>query len=199
MPFSLKYLATSSYLPECSPNPGTMAMTLRGVYWWQSSQGVEGSVKTKVLGYNDDGQKVSPTSLDAKYHYRFRFGLPWASFIRQIQLSLFSGAEYYQNSSDASLNFIDSYTLLKLGTSLKFALWNKWETGGEFAYGSGVRGMAKMEMQGYVNYYLRSRWALGLGYRLHLFKVGDVNDSPDGRLPYGEAYAEGFGSLRYSF
>jgi hypothetical protein len=173
-----------------------MITSLRGLYWWDR-HGVEGSLKTKVMGYNDVGNEVNPTSIEARYHYRFIWPFLWFSFLPEVQLSLFSGFELFTNNVSGGLQFVDGYHLLKTGAALKFPAWERWETGGEVAVGWWMDDTKKYEMQGYINYFIKPKWTLGIGYRLNLLDLGSAEKSPTGELPHREGYGEAYGSLRF--
>lgn len=163
---------------------------------WQNSHGIEASFKSAILGLNDAGTVQSLKDLEARYHYRVLMHLPF-SFLRETQISLFSGVEFYRNSGGAS--FSSEYDLVKFGTSLQFPLWSKWSTGGEFVYGHGFDSSTKSEISGHITYYLEPKWSLGAGYRIHLFEAGSKKSAAGGYLPFREGYTEGYSILNYHF
>lgn len=177
-----------------------MLTSLRGTYWLNHRHGFEGSVKTKVTDYSELASQVEPLQLEARYHMRFQVPFFWKWLMPQFQFSFFTGFEHYTNSSANNTFFTTGYQLYKLGGAVKFPIFDNWDTGGEILYGLGSGGNAKIEMQGYLNYYLTQRWSLGLGYRVHLLRVEDESILPEGStLPLREVYGEAFGNLRFSF
>lgn len=178
-----------------------MTATLRSMYWLNHRHGFEGSFKSKVTGYNENGNNVSPQSFEGRYHMRFRFGsviLP--KLLREFQFSIFAGYELYKNETTGGVEFVNEYNLIKAGAALKVRVWDSWETGGEMMYGVDSGNLSqKLEMQGYLNYYFLKNWSLGVGYRLHLFKTTDTSIIPSNSIIFKEAFGEGYGQLRYSF
>ena len=195
------FLISTSDLQDNSGEFATaMLTTLRGYYWLNHRHGFEASFKSKVSDYNDLASEVSPTQLEARYHMRWKIPFFWKALFPEFQYSLFAGYESYKNSSSSNTNFTTSYSLMKGGMSFKFPVLESWDTGGEFVYGTGSGGNAKIEMQGYVNYYFMKKWSLGMGYRIHLLRVESEELLPVGSsLPFRETYGEAFGNLRYSF
>lgn len=176
-----------------------MLTTVRGYYWFAKNHGLEGSFKAKVVGYNDLGNNINPQALEARYHLRWEFPFFWKALVSRFQLSTFVGYENYKNQVQNGAEFAGPYDLYKVGSSLKFRLFQNWDTGGELVYGDSGDGSQKIEMQGYLNYYFRDRWSLGVGYRMHLFQTTSAEVSPIDAPEFKEAFGEGFGNLRYSF
>ena len=176
-----------------------MIYTLRSQYWLNHRHGLEASLKATAVGYNDLGNNINPTSGEVRYHMRFHSRFPWLSWIPESKFTLFTGYEVYKNETANGATFIKNYELFKAGISAKFRLFERWDVGGEIAYGQSIDSTRKFELQGYLNYYLKRRWSLGLGYRLHLISLENASISPTGEAPFREAFGESFGNLRYSF
>ena len=75
-----------------------MVTSLRGMYWLNHRHGFEGIFKTKLVGYNEQGNNLSPTNLEARYHMRWTGPSFWKSLFREFQFSAFAGYEVYKNS-----------------------------------------------------------------------------------------------------
>ena len=177
-------------------NPSAVSLGLRLMSWYGRS-GFEGSFSTKVanIGSTSDGT-LSPIDLEARYHYRFP--LHWNPFsgLATSQMSVIFGYEYYRNPGGGL--FAPQYDLLKTGISLKFPLMSRWDTGGEFLYGYGLDASQKYEVSGFVDYYLKTDWTLGVGYRAYIFQAGSDASSPLG-VPYREALGEAYSVLRWAY
>jgi hypothetical protein len=183
---------------DFSSSPLSMNAVARVMYWWKPKHGLEGSLRTKLVGYNETGGSVSPLSLRARYHYRWHFPFRWWKFVKQMQLSLFTGVHIWRNNNSIGL-FSDSYDLIDSGVALRFQIWQNWETGGEVAYGLGLDGTSKLEISGFLNYYLNREWSMGAGYRVFFLTAGSAEVAPGDASSYREGFGEGFGSLRRSF
>lgn len=177
-----------------APLLGTIG--IRG-HLWRDRFGAEASMKMKAFGYNSEAERVSPTQLEARIHHRWTFPWRWFSFLRELQASVFGGAEVYRNSSGGTL-YSSGYELAKGGVTLRFPLGKKWDSGGELAYGLGLESSSKYEASGNVNYFFKKEWSFGVGYRVHYFQAGSSRTTPF-ILPYREAQGEAFSVLRYSY
>ena len=174
--------------------PVASGLGLRGLHWWNHS-GVEGVVKSEVLAANQAAHETSLKDLEARYHYRFFTPFPF-HLARELQISIFGGYEMYRNTGTY---FSNQYDLMTFGTSLEFPVAYRWSMGGEFVYGDGTDSSNKEEVTGHFKYYFEKTWAVGFGYRLHLFQAGSAAAAPMGVLPYREGYTEGFTTLDYHF
>ncbi len=169
-------------------NPMAFMMGIRSMTWF-GSQGVEGSIKSKVATVSSsEGGDVTPLQLEARYLHRW--------FISQTQFALLGGYEYYRNST-AGL-FSPGYKLIKTGFSLAFPVFRHWDSGGEVLYGQGLESSQKYEVSGFLHYYLERKWSLGAGYRVHLFQAGSDEVTPLG-IPYREGFGEGYSVLRWHY
>lgn len=174
--------------------PLTTGLGVRLIHWL-NKLGLEGILKSGVLGLNQAAKETSFQDLEARLHYRFFTGFPW-SLAKELQVSLFAGAEIYKNSGLALSN---GYDLFKFGTALEFPWGQSWLGGGEFTGGYGFDGSRKYEVSGHVGYFIDSKWSLGVGYKIHLFEAGSTKTAAQGVLPYREGYTEGYSILNYHF
>ena len=174
--------------------PVATGVGVRGLYWWDHS-GVEGLASSEVLSLNKTGGQMALKDFEARYHYRFLTPFPF-HLARELQVSLFAGAELYQNSSSY---FVDSYDLIDFGTSLEFPVAEHWTMGGELAYGQGSGQSVKYEITGNLNYFFKKSWSLGCGYKVHLFQTESSQVAPMGYLPYREGYTELYTTIDYRF
>lgn len=179
-----------------TPVPYAATMALRGKHW-VGKYGAEGSFKSKVFNYNAEGSRVSPWGFEARMLRRWRTSWKWFSFLRELQITAIAGGELYRNRGNGV--FSNGYELMKVGGGLEFPVWQSWATGGEVLYGYGMDASSKLEISGFVNYFIRKQWALGAGYRVHFFEAGSLESTPAGFLPYREGYLEGYSTLRYSY
>jgi hypothetical protein len=177
-----------------APLLGTLG--LRGQHW-KERFGAEASVKVKAFGYNAEADKVAPVQLEVRAHHRWTLPIRWFSFLKEIQASIFGGAEVYRNASGAKL-YSAGYELIKGGVALKFPVGSSWESGGELAYGLGLESSRKYEASGYLSHLFKKDWSFGVGYRVHYFEAGSSKATPF-VLPYREAQGEAFSVLRYSY
>lgn len=182
-------------LSEGKQSPSAVAMGLRLMSWFGRS-GFEGSFSTKVADISAPNGSVAPVDLEARYHYRFP--LAWSPFsgLGSSQLSTILGFEYYRNSAGGL--FSPQYNMIKTGLAVKFPLMSRWDTGGELLYGYGLDASQKYEISGFVDYYLKPDWTLGVGYRAYVFQAGSDASSPLG-VPYREALGEGYSVLRWAY
>ena len=176
--------------------PVALLMGLR-VQQWFGSHGAEGSLKTKTIGLNSASDQASPLQAEMRYHYRWMMGWNLLSKLKESQISAILGYELYRNPSGGS-SFASQYDLLKAGFSLSFPFLHRWDTGGEVLGGTGFDQSKKYEIAGYLNYYLRRDWSMGVGYRLHLFEAGSAASSPQG-LPYREGFGEAYSNVRWHY
>jgi hypothetical protein len=175
--------------------PVATGVGARGLHWYEH-HGLEWNVKTGVFPANSTGGEASSLKyLETRYHYRFFSKAPF-HFSRELQWSLFGGAEFYRNSGIVTSR---KYDLFKYGSSLEFPLWHHWSTGGELVLGNGTDGSRQQQISGNINYFLNPDWSLGVGYRLHMFEAGSAASTPNGILPYREGYTEGTSFLNYYF
>jgi hypothetical protein len=157
------------------------------VLHWNKYGGFEGSIRTKVVGVSSSpGGDFAPLFAEARYHFGLVAPINPLSKLHRAQVTLITGYEMYRNSVKGP--FSPKYDLLKFGTSIAFPVSERWDSGGEFVYGYGLDRSTKYEVSGFVSYYLRRDWSLGVSYRVHLFQAGS-----DATAPYGVPYREGFG------
>ncbi len=174
--------------------PISTGIAVDAVAWW-NKWGAEGIAKTGVFALNQAGGQTSMKDLEARLHYRLITGFP-LGFFRELQATLFSGYEVYQNTGTVYMN---QYQMIKFGTALEFPVSNKWSAGGEFVYGLGSDNTTKKEISGNFNYFFSRIWSLGAGYRLNFIQAGSADSAPQGILPYREGYTEGYSVLNYHF
>lgn len=186
-------LSSQALIDSPGQQPENVTLGLKVIHWLDHS-GFQGFFGTKIAGLNSASSATSPLQLEARYLYRW--SVPWNLFsnINHSQISLIGGYEFYQNS--ASGPYSPGYQLFKSGLGLQFPVAKSWDTGGEFLVGQGLDTSYEYEMSGNANYYLRSDWSVGLGYRLHLFQAGSAASAPSGGLPFREGYGEAFTVIR---
>lgn len=176
------------------PTPATLGVR---TLTWFGSKGVEGSFKSKTIDLFGTAKGASsPLQAEARIHHRWQ--LPFNPFIslNQSQVSIIAGYEYYRNYGNGL--FSPRYELLKTGFSLAFPLLTRFDTGGEVLYGYGFDASQKYEVAGFINYYYKRNWSLGVGYRVHLFQAGSAGVTPLG-LPYREGFGEGNSVLQWHY
>lgn len=166
---------------------------------WFNDFGIEAFIKSKIYNVNSDAKQMTPLSIEARVHERWRLGLIWKDILREIQVSLFLGAQLYRNESGgrAESPFSKQYNLIKGGTLISLPLGRRWDLGTELGYGFGFDGTRKYEFSGFLNYYQQKQWSYGAGYRIHLMAAG--SDSTPTTLPFREGYVEFFSALRYLY
>jgi hypothetical protein len=191
--FSWAMMSTQQYYQN-QQAPIAAGAGLRAIKWFKSA-GIEGRYKTAVFGVNKSGQDNKLADAEARAHYRLHTRFPFG-FFRELQISGFAGYEIYRNSGAYISN---QYDLIKFGTSLRFPVGQSWASGGEFGYGVGTDSSRKMEMSGHIEYFFNRTWAMGFGYRVHLFESGSSKTAPGGLLPYREGYTEGYSVIDYHF
>lgn len=191
--FSWAMMSTQTYFQK-QQAPVATGAGLHSMNWFGVA-GIEGRFKSAVFGVNETGKQSKLRDAEARGHLRLLSKFPFGLF-RELQVSAFAGYEMYRNSGAYVSN---QYDLIKFGTSLQFPMGERWASGGEFVYGLGTDGSDKKEMSGHLDYYFNRQWALGLGYRLHLFEAGSAKTAPMGLLPYREGYTEGYSTLDYNF
>lgn len=163
---------------------------------WLGENGFEGAFKTKVATITSaQSSEASPTQFEARYHRRLNIPFNPLSGLGTSQLSFIVGYESYRNPSTDY--FISRYDIIKAGLSFTLPIYNQWDTGAEMLYGINLNQSKKYEVAGFVNYYLKSDWSIGVGYRANVFEASAYN-SPTG-APYREAYSEGSSVLRWSY
>ncbi len=171
-----------------------------GLRWlqWKEHHGLEGLAKAKVAGSEDAASgSNSPLHVEARYRYRW-YGPsnPLHSLIRS-ELSFIAGYEYYKNSGTQL--FSPGYNLAKVGLGVLFPFYRYWDLSGEALVGYGFDSSQKYELTGNLNYYFDRKWAVGGGYRLHLFEAGSVKTASPLGLPYREGLGEGFMVIRWHY
>lgn len=183
--------------------PLAMWGSIFGRYWTGKSTFFEGRIGSKIMNYNSASNRVSPYLLGAQVHKSWDWPVSWVGFIKRFQVTALGGAEYYSNgqSGQTSENiFVTQYLMGEVGTSLRFDIFEKWDTGGYIILGYDISAKAqKYQIQGDINYHFLPLWNLGLGYRTRMYEAKTSAGSPNGLLPQREAYIEIFGSLRYFF
>ena len=172
-------------------------LALLGARWlsWGDHVGVEAKLQAQVATLAGSAGN-SMLDAEARVHARAQFTTPFKAVARRIQTSVFLGAEAYRNPNQQL--FITSYEMLKVGATVDFTIGKEWATGGEVAFGSTAGGTQKMEVSGFLTWFLTSSTSLNGGYRVHLLTSGDANEAPGG-LPYREAYGEIFSALQFHY
>lgn len=183
---------SSQQIASAEKSASVTGVGFQANYWWDQ-QGLEAHFKS---GEEGSSAESSLKILEARYNYRFNKYLS-SEFIRELQISLFTGYEIYRVSG-ANV-FSSKYDIIKLGAALDLPLSSNWSTGGEVAVGRGTDSSNKYEFSTRLNYYLQLNWSLGIGYNLHLFEAGSTSSSANGTLPYREGYTEEFLNLNYHF
>lgn len=164
---------------------------------WLVHSGFEGFFGTKIADLNSASSEVSSVQVEARYHYRW--SIPWNLFsnINATQFSLVGGYEYYRNGKTDT--FSPGYDILKAGFALTFPVLKRWDAGGEVLYGKAFDSSTQYEISGKANYYIRSDWTIGVGYRIHLFDAGSAASAPSSGIPYREGSGEAFSAISKHF
>lgn len=163
---------------------------------WVRQHGFESLIKTKAMNGNAGARETSPMILEAKYHYRFN--APWNIFspVEETQFSLITGVEIYKNNGTTT--FSPGYNAVKGGIALSFPLGQRWDSGGEILYGMTSDRSQKTELSGHLHYYQKKDFSFGAGYRASLLNAGSLATSPN-RMPYREAFGEGYTTIRWHY
>lgn len=180
--------------------PEFMATGLRGKYWPKNFEhmGFEFGFLTKAMNYNAQAQNTNPMSFDFRGHYNWLFkGFPMLRFIQASRVSLFVGANQYQNTQNQKY-FIERATIPEAGVSTDFIFSKRWQTGGELSYGT-TGNLMSIRFMGGLQYEAIPQWLFGIGYRINYFEARSSSVSPDQSLPYREAQGLLFGTLKYIF
>lgn len=172
--------------------------TLVNLRWqkWFPRWGYEARLKTKMFSLNDDAKSSSPRQLEGRIMYR-TFTPVWFNLAREMQWSYILGAELFRNPGTPY--YSPQYDLFKIGMGTDFKVFRNWQTGGEILYGYGLDASQKFEVSGHIDYFMNQGWSLGAGYRVHFFIAGSEAATPDGVLPFREAYGEAFSVLRWHY
>ena len=188
---------SSEQVSQSKEQPLAITLGLR-LQQWKGSHGYEGAIRTKVMGVNKTSSEAAPMTAEVRYNYRWK--LYWNAFskLKESQIAAILGYELYRNQSSGTI-FTPNYDLFKVGFSLAFPMFERWDTGGEVLYGQGMDASTKYEIAGWLNYYVRSDWSAGVGYRLHLFQAGSKDSAPASGLPYREGYGEAYSVLRWHY
>jgi hypothetical protein len=188
---------SSEQVSQNATQPVALMMGLRLKHWF-GDHGAEGLFKTKVMGVNKGSTEASPMQAELRYNYRWKLAWNWFSGLKETQLSAILGYEMYRNSAGHYV-YTPKYDLAKVGFGVAFPLFERWDTGGEVLYGAGFDASTKMEISGFLNYYLRRDFSAGVGYRLHLFEAGSADSAPAAGLPYREGFGEAYSVLRWHY
>jgi len=170
-----------------------------GLRWtkWIGNIGTEVAARLKTFGLNESGGQVKSMSGELRLYRRKTMVWPQFWFVRNYQASVMLGLEVYRNDNRTQ-SFVDGYEMIKAGFVFNIPAGERWETGGEILMGLTTDFSRKYELSGFLNYFLDKRWAIGGGYRVHLYEAQTSGNSP-APLPYREAFGEGFGLLKYHF
>lgn len=186
----------SMHAQDKDTSPKMIALTGRVLNWWDTN-GLEGSIKSKVASASSETSQVpTPLQLEARYHRRWNLPFNLLSASGGTQISFIAGYEYYRNSTPG---YSPGYDLLKTGFSVDFPVLRKWDTGGEILYGYGLDQSTKYEIAGHIDYYPQINWSIGLGYKVHLFQAGSDKSAPAMGVPYREGYGEAYSALRWHY
>jgi len=188
--------SSQSIASSAGSPPENATIGLQVMHWLHHS-GFEGLLETKVAGMTPASSEVSPVQAEARYRYRWT--IPWNLFsnIQSTQISLIGGYEYYRNGTTGP--FSPGYDMLKTGVGLNFPVAKRWDSGGEILVGRGFDSSSEYQLSGNLNYFMRSDWSIGVGYRVHLFEAGSNSSAPSGGIPYREGYGEAFSVLRKTY
>lgn len=186
---------SSEQVSQNQPQP--FALTL-GVKWqgWTGNHGLEGNIRSKVMGLNEDANQASPLQVEAKYSYKIPINWNLFSGYQRTNLAGVIGYEMYRNQSSSL--FSTKYDLTKIGFSILFPVASRWDAGGEFLYGTSADASTKYEISGYLDYFFSKKFSAGFGYRVHLFEAGSLKSTPSD-LPYREGFSEGYSTLRWHY
>lgn len=186
---------SATQIGQNSQAPITLLGGVQVMHWFSQS-GLDFILKTKVAGLNAAAAPGSPFITDIKYKYRWFGSFNPFSSRKKMQGYLSAGYEVYKNSGATS--FAQSYSLYKAGFGLDFPFFKTMDTGGEVLYGTNGSSK-KIEISGYMGYYLKKSMSVGAGYRINTFEAGTTKDSPNAILPYREAYGEGYSTFRWNY
>jgi len=187
------YSTAQTRAGEASPVAGMF-----GLRWtkWFGKVGAEVAARVRAMAFNETANEVNAMSAEVRIYRRKTMVWPQFWIFKNYQAAVLIGLEVYRNDNDGL--FSEGYQMLKSGFALNFPLGQTWETGGEALMGLTADFSRKYELSGFLNYFVAKRWALGVGYRAHMFEAQTKNSAPVA-LPYREAYGEGFGLIKYHF
>lgn len=175
-------------------HPFAYMLGARSKHWFGKS-GIEAIARVKAGGINETASGINPLQLEGRYHYALGSSLGLLGLGR-TKTSLLTGIEVYRNIGNGY--FAQQYDLAKLGFSIDFPMGLSWDAGGDLITGIGADSTRKYEALGRLNYYVRRRYSIGLGYRLHILEAGSNKTAPV-KSPYTETYGEGFLILRWHY
>lgn len=161
-----------------------------GYTHWIGNNGINGSFQSKL---SDTNSVSSGNPMELSAYYLRRIPSNW---IAPLRLTALGGVEYYRNSGTTL--FSPQYELMKIGASVQYPIWNRWNLGLQGLLGYGFDQSKQYEFGGKLQYYWDRRWFMGLGYRLVMFEAGSTKSAPAG-LPYRETFEEGYGLFGYQF
>ncbi len=155
---------------------------------WGYNQGLKAEVNKSVVT-SDSANSI--LLAEVNYMYRTLVASSWFD-TNQFQLSGIAGFEYLSNSSN-SVDFMNSYSLFKLGLGASLPLFSLWTADIELLYGMGSSSGTSLQFNSRLNYYFNQKLSLGLGFkaRKYDFVLLDKKNS--------ESLAETYTSLRYHY
>ncbi|MBC7419839.1 MAG: hypothetical protein H7328_03840 [Bdellovibrio sp.] len=155
---------------------------------WNYNQGIKAQVSKSMVS-SSSANSVLLAELD--YMYR---SLVTARFADggQIQVAGIVGYEFYQNSGNTS-DFVNSYSMFKLGLGASLPLFSFWNAELDAMYGIGTSKATSLQVNARLSYYLQQNLSLGLGFkaRKYDFVLLDQKNM--------ESFAETYTSLRYHY
>jgi hypothetical protein len=166
---------------------------------WKDQNGFEGAVSNKVAPLTSTaGDNIAPLVVTAKYYRRWKMPFNPFSNFKESQIAWIVGVEYYKNYAAGSY-FSTGDTFLKSGISLLFPVSRRWDTGGELLAGYAADTSQEYELSGVLRYYMNEDWSFGFGYRMNIYNIGNVNNTPNGLLPYKESFGEAYTTLKWNY
>lgn len=157
------FLVSGQQLANSNQINTSYGVQISGTHWINQN-GFHASY-AKALTSQSSSNLVTQAELD--YLHRFNKVTDLAnggSF--QYYLSL--GLESYQNSQ-ATSDFVDSYSLYKLGLGASMPVFNFWSIDGQLSYGVGDSHKSSIFFSTRANYFITRKVSLGIGYRARKF------------------------------
>ncbi len=156
---------------------------------WNYNQGIKAEVSKSVVSTQSANSLLLA---EVNYMYRVMVASNWFDGDR-YQISAIAGIEYLQNSGN-SVDFVNSYTMFKLGIGASLPLFSFWNAEIETLYGLGGSNQGTaLQLNTRLSYYMKKELSLGLGFkaRKYDFVLLDKKNS--------ESFAETYTSLRYHY
>jgi len=158
------FLVSGQQLANANPINTSYGLQVSGTHWINQN-GFHASY-AKAVSSNNSSNLVSQAEID--YLHRFNKSVGFAnggSF--QYYVSL--GLENYSNSQSTS-DFVDSYSLYKLGLGASMPIFNFWSIDGQFTYGIGDSHRSGIYLSTRANYFITQKVSFGIGWRARKYE-----------------------------